>query len=90
VVIALQQWAGGFPWLRSVPARIVMCLRAVEVFAVAVGATLGTHSFNPLGKGYAFNDVVALTALVALSLGLVWLVWAETAPRADDAPVESR
>ena len=80
-VIALQQWASGFPWFRSVPARIVMALRAVEVFAVTVGATLGTNGFNPLREHFTLNDVAAVTVIVALSLVLVAVVWRETRPR---------
>ncbi len=89
VVIALQQWASGFPWFRSVPARIVMCLRAAEVLAVAAGATLGTRSFDPVQDGFVLNDVVALAVLVGLSLALVWLVWAETRPHADQGALDS-
>ena len=45
-VIALQQAAAGFPWLRSVPIRVILSLRAFEVLALAVGATLGTRDFD--------------------------------------------
>jgi hypothetical protein len=84
-VVALQQWASGFPWFRSVPARIVMTLRAVEVLAVTVGATLGTHGFNPLRVHFALNDLAAVVVIVALSLALVAVVWVETQPLAEDA-----
>jgi hypothetical protein len=83
-VIALQQWASGFPWLRSIPARLVMTLRAVEVLAVAIGATLGTHSFNPIREHFAINDYAAFGTVVILSLVLVGVVWVETRPRAED------
>ena len=84
-VVAVQQWASGFPWFGSVPARIVMALRAVEVFAVTVGATLGTNGFNPLREHFTLNDVAAMTVIVALSLALVAVVWRETRPLVTDS-----
>lgn len=80
VVVALQQWAAGFPWFRSVPARLAMALRAVEVLAVAVGTTFATHSGDPLRPNFAINDLVAVGTIFALSLALVWIVWRETRP----------
>ena len=84
-VIALQQWASGFPWFRSTLARLVITLRAVEVLAVAVGATLGTHNFNPIREHFAVNDYAAFGTVVVLSLVLVWVVWRETRPAPDEA-----
>jgi len=77
-VIALQQAAAGFPWLRSKPIRVILALRGVEVLALAVGATLGTRHFQLLGDRFALVDAVALTAIVACSLAIVALVWSET------------
>lgn len=77
-VVALQQASAGFPWFRSLPARLVLVMRAGEVFILAVGATLGTHGFDPLGGEYRLNDVVALAALLAASAAIAWLVWAGT------------
>ena len=37
-VVALQQRATGFGWLRSAPVRAILCLRAAEVVAMAVAA----------------------------------------------------
>jgi hypothetical protein len=83
-VIALQQWDSGFPWFRSILARLAITLRAVEVFAVAVGATLGTHSFNPIREHFGVNDYASFGTVVVLSLVLVWVVWRETRPLAQD------
>ncbi len=77
-VIALQQAGSGFPWFRSTPARIVLVLRAVEVLALAVGATLGTHSFNPLSNAYRLNDACAVLVLLLATVAIAWLVWSET------------
>lgn len=79
-VIALQQASSGFTWFRSVPARIVLVLRGVEVFALAVGATLGTHGLNPLGGEYRLNDACAVLAMALATVAICWLVWKETDP----------
>jgi hypothetical protein len=42
-VVALDQAARGFPWLRSVPVRLILCVRAIEVFAVMTALTWGTR-----------------------------------------------
>ena len=77
--IALQQASAGFPWFRSLPARVVLVLRAAEVLALAVGATLGTHGFDPLGGEYRLNDALALLTVVLAAGGIAYLVWAGTA-----------
>jgi Dolichyl-phosphate-mannose-protein mannosyltransferase len=77
-VIALQQGAEGFPWLRSRLLRGVLALRGVEVFAVAVGPVLGTQGFRILGDSLALNDLVAFGTILAACAALVALVWSET------------
>lgn len=77
-LVALQQWASGFPWLRLILVWLVMTPRPVEVLAVAIGATLGTHSFNPIREHFAINDYAAFGTVVILSLVLVGVVWRET------------
>lgn len=81
-LIALQQAAGGFTWFRSTPARAVLVLRAFEVFALAVGATLGTHGFNPLSDEYRLNDACAFLTVALASLAIGRVVWKETDPDA--------
>jgi hypothetical protein len=76
--IALQQAATGFPWLRSVPVRLILCVRAVEVFAVLVGMTWGTRGLVLVSGNFGLSDAVGLLAMVALSGLLVALVWSET------------
>lgn len=81
-LIALQQASAGFPWLRSRPARAVLVLRVGEVFALAVGATLATHGFDPLSAGYRLSDACALLLLLGASLAIARLVWSEAAATA--------
>jgi hypothetical protein len=77
-VVALQQAAAGFPWLRSNLVRGILLLRGVEVFALAVGATLGTRHFQLLGDQFVMTDAVALIAILTCTLGIVTLIWLET------------
>ena len=77
-VVALQQAAAGFPWLRSLPVRAILALRAVEVLALAVGATLGTWDFNPIRALFKFNDAAAVLSILAFSGLLIVTVWRES------------
>lgn len=84
-VVALQQASAGFPWFRSLPARIVLALRAAEVLAMALAASLAAHGFDPLGSEYRLTDAVALAALLGLSAATAWVVWRGTAPDRSEA-----
>jgi hypothetical protein len=85
-VVALQQAATGFPWLRSVPVRLILCVRAVEVFAVLVGMTWGTRGLDLVSGNFGITDTVALLAMIALSALLVGVVWRETGSGLRRAP----
>jgi hypothetical protein len=74
-VIALQQSAEGFPWLRSRLIRGVLALRGAEVLALAVGPVLGTHHLDPIGSARSLNDAVAFGAIVILALTLIVVTW---------------
>jgi hypothetical protein len=77
-VVAVQQAASGFPWLDSKPVRVILSLRAVEVAALALGATLGTRGINPINGIYKLTDTVAVVAILAFSILLGIAVWRET------------
>ena len=85
-VVALQQAAAGFPWLRSVPVRAILSLRGVEVLALAVGATLGTRHFHLLSDDFPLVDAVALATILACALGIVAVVWRETGTGLGERP----
>jgi len=97
-VVAIEQAASRFSWMRSRAIRVILVLRAFEVFALAVGATLGTRGPNPISVdhyfSYAINDAVAVTAIVCFSALMMFAIWRETAPGsmlgAADAPREGR
>jgi hypothetical protein len=77
-VVALQQAAAGFPWLRSTFCRAILSLRGLEVLALAVGATLGTRGISGAVGDFALVDGFAIATVVGCSLAIVVLVWTET------------
>lgn len=83
-VVAIEQAAERFSWTGSKAIRAVLTLRAFEVFALAVGATLGTRGPNPISVdhyfSYALSDAFAVTAIVVFSALMMFAVWRETAP----------
>lgn len=80
-MVALQQASAGWPWFRSLPARLVLVLRAAEVLVMALGASLAAHGFNPLSPEYRLHDAVALVAMLAAAGAIGWVVWRGTSPR---------
>lgn len=74
IVLACEQAASGFGWLRSTPARVVLVLRAVEVFAVAAVPTMATRHEVVTGL-YPVTDSVAFLAILAFPTLLGVLVW---------------
>jgi hypothetical protein len=85
-VVAVQQAAGGFGWLRSAPSRAVLALRAVETLAAVVGMTLGTDGFGLLSDKLTLNDLAAVALMLACSLGMAWAIWRTRAPDPDPVP----
>jgi hypothetical protein len=77
-VVALDQAARGFPWLRSVPVRLILCVRAVEVFAVLVALTWGTRGLLITSSIFTLSDAVAFAAMVILTALLIFVIWRET------------
>jgi hypothetical protein len=85
-VVAIQQWAGGSPWLRSTPIRALLCLRTVELLAVAIVPTLATGD-QLISAGYDLSDSVAVLAMLGFWACLLALVWFERPPN-DGASTE--
>ncbi|HEU5254118.1 MAG TPA: glycosyltransferase 87 family protein [Solirubrobacterales bacterium] len=83
-VIAIEQAASRFSWLRSRAIRAILALRGFEIFALAVGATLGTRGPDPISHGFGYNyevsDAVAFAAIVLFSALMMFVIWRETAP----------
>jgi hypothetical protein len=77
-VVAMQQAAAGFPFLRSKLCRAILSLRGLEVLAVAVGATVGTRRFDVVSGSSPITDAFAIAAVVACSVAIVAVVWIET------------
>jgi hypothetical protein len=76
-VVACQQAAAGFPWLRSRPVRALLALRAAEVLAMAVWPMLVSRQIL-LGDSFALTDAIALLAMAAFSAALGALIWSST------------
>jgi hypothetical protein len=85
-VVAVQQAAGGFGWLRSAPARAVLALRAVEALVAVVGMTLGTNGFELLSDKLTVNDLAAVALMLGCSLGMAWAIWRTRTPAQDLVP----
>jgi len=77
-VVALQQAAGGFPWLRSTLCRAILALRALEVLALATVTTLATRHLDVVSERFPLVDAVAIATIVACSLAAAALIWRET------------
>ncbi|MGC1165695.1 MAG: hypothetical protein WA862_06265 [Solirubrobacterales bacterium] len=85
-VIACQQAATGFGWLRSKPIRALLTLRAVEVLAVAALPALVTRH-ELVGSRFELTDAAAVAGMVAFSACLGALVWSvDPTTLADDSP----
>jgi hypothetical protein len=78
-VVASEQAASGFGWLRSAPLRALLTLRVVEVLAVALVPTLATRH-EILGGPLGLSDAVAVLAMLGFGGVLAWLVWSFRAP----------
>ncbi len=89
-VVAVQQAADGFPWLRSKPIRAILSLRAVETLAALTGMTLGTNGFQLLSDQRTLNDLAALTLMLGCSAALAIAVWRTTPERLDEARLRGR
>lgn len=76
-VVALQQSAAGFPWLRSRLVRAILSLRAAELLVVALGPGLATNHIL-VSSTFSVSDTLALLAMVGFASGLAWLVWRTT------------
>jgi hypothetical protein len=85
-VVAVQQAASGFGWLRSKPARAILSLRAIETLIAVVGMTLGTNGFSLLSAKLTINDLAAVALMLACSVGMAWAIWRTRVPGPDPAP----
>jgi hypothetical protein len=81
-VVACEQAASGFGWLRSRPIRAVLALRVVEVLAVAMVPTLATRG-GLISAGFPLTDAAAVTAMLGFSVALGALVWKAVPPLSD-------
>lgn len=76
-VVACQQAAAGFPWLRSRPIRALLALRAAGLLAVGLGPALATDATLISGT-YGLTDGVAVATMLALCAYLGAAVWSSS------------
>lgn len=76
-VVACEQAASGFGWLRSAPVRALLALRVVEVVAVAMVPTVATRG-ELLSGTVTLTDAVAVAAMLAFGAALGALVWSSS------------
>ena len=73
-VIACEQAASGFGWLRSMPIRAILALRVVEIIAMAMVPTLATrHAL--ISVDFALTDAFAVALMLVCGAALGALVW---------------
>jgi hypothetical protein len=85
-VVAVQQAASRFGWLRSTPARAILALRALESLVAVTMMTLGQTHFNPFNGSWTLINLFALPFMLACSLGMAWAIWKTRIPDPDPPP----
>ncbi|HEX3736001.1 MAG TPA: hypothetical protein VHV53_00525 [Solirubrobacterales bacterium] len=86
-VLAVEQAAGHFSWLRSRTIRAILVLRGFEVFADALGSTFGTRGPALISAPYPISDTFAAICIVLFTLLLMFAIWWETRPGSMLRPV---
>jgi len=81
-VVACEQAASRFGWLRSTPIRAVLALRVVEVLAMAMVPTVATRQ-GLISGGFVLTDTVAIAAMLGFGIALGLLVWRAFPPLSD-------
>lgn len=82
-VVAVQQAAANFSYLRGKLPRAILSLRALEALFAVTGMVLGTNHLKPLNGSYTLNNLVALAVMLGCSLGMAWAIWRTKAPDPD-------
>jgi hypothetical protein len=81
-VIACEQAASGFGWLRSTPIRGLLALRVVEVLAMAMVPTVATRG-GLISPDFGLTDAVAVAVMLGCGAALGALVWKAVPPPRD-------
>lgn len=82
-VVAVQQAAANFNYLRDKLPRAILSLRALESLFAVTGMVLTTNHLKPLNGGYTLNNLVAIALMLGCSLGMAWAIWRTKAPDSD-------
>jgi hypothetical protein len=83
-VVAVQQAAVNFGYLRGKLPRAILSLRALETLFAVTGMVLTTNHLKPLNGDYTLNNLVAIAVMLGCSLGMAYAIWRTRAPDAAD------
>jgi Dolichyl-phosphate-mannose-protein mannosyltransferase len=83
-VVAVQQAAANFSYLRGKLTRAILSLRALEALFAVVGMTLDTDHQVMISHNLTLNDLAAWALMLACSLGMAWAIWRSRAPDPDE------
>jgi len=83
-VVAVQQAAANFSYLRGTLPRAILSLRALESLFAVTGMVLVTNHLKPLNGGYTLVNLVALAVMLGCSLVMAWAIWRTEAPDPDE------
>jgi hypothetical protein len=86
-VVACEQAARGFPWLRLKPVRAVLGLRALEVILLALVPALATAHVL-IAREFLLVDTVAVLAVAGFAAALARAIW--SLPDEDPRAAEGR
>ena len=88
-VLAIEQAAERFSWLRSRTIRAILVIRGFEVFAYALGATIGTRNLELISNPYPISDSFALFFTLVFAALMMFVIWWETRPGSMLRPIEA-
>jgi hypothetical protein len=81
-VVAVQQAAANFSYLRSKVPHAILSLRALESLFAVTGMVLGTNHLKPLNGAYTLVNIVAIAVMLGCALGMAWAIWRTRVPDA--------
>jgi hypothetical protein len=82
-VVAVQQSASNYGFLRSKVPRAILSLRALETLFAVTGMVIATNRLKPLDGQYTLNNLAALGLMLGCALAMAWAIWRTQAPDSD-------
>jgi hypothetical protein len=79
-VVAVQQAAANFGYLRNKVTRAILALRPLEALFAVIWMTLGTDHLVIISSKLTLNDLAAWGLMLTCSLAMAWWIWRAGAP----------